>query len=281
MPELTWIKMDLDMFNNRKIKQISKLPSGDSIIVIWFRLLCIAGNVNDNGIVYFTRDLPYTEEMLAVEFDKDIKLIRLALDTFKAFHMIEIVNNFILVSNWEKYQNQTALEGIREYNREKKREQRQRQKNLLLLESNKRQGNVIDSQDTDNISSSNSIDIISLEENDNKDDEEKEVKHKFGSYKNVKLTNDEVDRLKKDYPKLDVIKLIEWFSAYIKEKGYKSKSHNLAIRRWVIDAYTKPPVKSNGKRFETITNYDQPKSEEMSEEEELKLKESLKNLGKQ
>jgi len=32
---------------------------------------------------------------------------------------------------------------------------------------------------------------------------------------------------------------IEFLSGYIEEKGYKSKSHYLAIRRWVIDAVSK------------------------------------------
>lgn len=68
--------------------------------------------------------------------------------------------------------------------------------------------------------------------------EPKQKKIKFGTYKNVLLTEDEYERLKNDYYSLDMNGVIEWFSAYIEEKAYKSKSHNLAIRRWVIDAYS-------------------------------------------
>ena len=61
---------------------------------------------------------------------------------------------------------------------------------------------------------------------------EKEI---FGEFQNVKLTRKEYEKLKEDFPKKadDAIKFLD---EYIEEKGYKSKSHNLAIRRWVIDA---------------------------------------------
>ena len=75
-------------------------------------------------------------------------------------------------------------------------------------------------------------------EKDNTVSDTKQKKLKFGTYKNVLLTEDEYERLKNDYYSLDMNSVIEWFSAYIEEKAYKSKSHNLAIRRWVIDAYS-------------------------------------------
>lgn len=161
--EVKWIKLSSDLFDNRKIKQIRKMPDGDAIIVIWFQILCLAGNQGSKGLVFFSNDIPYTEEMLAVEFDRNINTIRLAIATFIKFGMIEIVNDFILISNWEKYQSADKIEGIREYNREKKREQRERQKlTLIELSQGQCQGQVIDCQDIDILSNSNSsIDSLS------------------------------------------------------------------------------------------------------------------------
>ena len=73
--------------------------------------------------------------------------------------------------------------------------------------------------------------------NTNYNNKKKQTKHKFGTYQNVKLTEKEYNKLKNDYSNIDDI--INWFSAYIEEKGYKSKSHNLTIRRWVIEAFNK------------------------------------------
>lgn len=63
------------------------------------------------------------------------------------------------------------------------------------------------------------------------------AQNKLGSFGNVCLSEEEYQRLKKDFDCAD--EAIEYLSGYIEEKGYKSKSHNLAIRRWVIDAVSK------------------------------------------
>ena len=131
MAAVKWIKLVSDLFDNRKIKQIRKMPDSDAIIVIWLQILCLAGHTNDNGLVYFSKDIPYTDEMLATEFDRPVATIRLALSILVKFGMIEVINNILMVSNWEKYQNQTRLETIRDYNREKKREYRKNRELLL------------------------------------------------------------------------------------------------------------------------------------------------------
>lgn len=114
MPEVRWIKIVTDMFDNRKIRQIETMPDADSILVIWLKLLCLAGKVNECGAIMFTADIPYTDEMLAKEFDRPMNTVRLALTTFERFGMIELSNSVYSVANWEKYQNIDGMEKIRE-----------------------------------------------------------------------------------------------------------------------------------------------------------------------
>ena len=130
MADIKWIKIVTDMFDNRKIRQIECLPDGDSIIVIWMKLLCLAGQTNDNGMVYFTKDIPYTEQMLSQQFNRPLTTIQMALKTFEQFGMVELVDNILHISNWEKYQNIDGMEKIREQNRLRKQRQRERQKLL-------------------------------------------------------------------------------------------------------------------------------------------------------
>ena len=127
MSDVKWIKIEIDIFNNRKIKQIRKLPDGDGVIGIWLQILCLAGTVNDCGTIYLTRDVPYTDQMLSVEFDRPISIIKMALDVFRQFGMISIVNDFIQVSNWEKYQNVDGMEKMREQGRARIARYRERQ----------------------------------------------------------------------------------------------------------------------------------------------------------
>ena len=119
MSDVKWIKLSTDIFDNRKIRQIENMPDGDAIIVIWLKLLILAGDVNDGGLVYFTKEIPYTEQLLATQFDRPIATVQFALRTFERFNMIEIVDNLICVSNWEKYQNVESLERIREQTRKR------------------------------------------------------------------------------------------------------------------------------------------------------------------
>jgi len=130
MADIKWIKLSVDLFDNRKIKQIRKIPDGDAIIGVWLQILCLAGKTNDNGLVYFSEDLPYTDEMLATEFERPLNVIRLSLSTFIKFKMIEVHDDTLLVSNWEKYQSANKLNIIKEQNRVRQQNYRDRQKQL-------------------------------------------------------------------------------------------------------------------------------------------------------
>jgi predicted phage replisome organizer len=135
MAEVKWIRIVTDIFDNRKIKIIRKMPEGDTIVVTWFQILCLAGETNDNGLIYITRTVPYTEETLATAFDTPLSVVRLSLETFERLEMIHVYNSFLCVSNWEKYQNVDGLEKIREQTRIRVARYKQKQKELT-------QGNV-------------------------------------------------------------------------------------------------------------------------------------------
>ena len=127
MAEVKWIKLDREIFNNRKIRQIEAMPKGDTIIVIWLKLLTLAGTVNDGGQVYFTPELPYTEQLLATEMNRPVGTVKKALEIFQSFGMISREDGGIQICNWEKYQDINGLDRIREQNRERKKKQRERE----------------------------------------------------------------------------------------------------------------------------------------------------------
>ena len=59
----------------------------------------------------------------------------------------------------------------------------------------------------------------------------KPSKHKYGEYRNVLLTDAELEKLKNEYP-TDYMQRIENLSAYVASKGAKYKSHYATIRCW-------------------------------------------------
>ena len=106
------------------------MPEGDAILVIWLKLLLLAGNINDGGAIYLTPEIPYTDEMLANELRKPLTTVRLALSVFEKYGMIEIVDDILMLSSWEKYQSADKLAEIREKNRIRQANYKKKQKEL-------------------------------------------------------------------------------------------------------------------------------------------------------
>ena len=63
-----------------------------------------------------------------------------------------------------------------------------------------------------------------------------ESKKRYGQNGKVLLTDAEYQRLMDEFGSEQTEKAIQYLDGYIVEKGYKSKSHNLSIRRWVFEA---------------------------------------------
>ena len=107
------------------------------------------------------------------------------------------------------------------------------------LNNLKKADNDIDN-DTDNV---NDIEKENIKEKATSEDKSSSVdiakasKHKYGEFKHVLLKDEELQKLKKDFSNWE--ELIKYLDEYIEMKGYKAKSHYLAIRKWVVNAVNK------------------------------------------
>lgn len=136
MADVKWIKIVTDIFDDEKVLLIESMPSPDSIIVIWFKLLCFAGKQNNSGVIMLNDRIAYTDEMLATIFRRDVNTVRMALKVFERFDMIRIVDGVITIPNWGKHQNLDQLENKKEYMRNYMREYREKQRMLTTGEAN-------------------------------------------------------------------------------------------------------------------------------------------------
>lgn len=232
MADVKWIKITTDMFDNRKIKHLRKLPEGNSIVLIWVMLLTMAGRCNSSGMIFLTENIPYTPKMLADELDFEESTVNLALQALENFNMIVTDNGVFTIAGWEEYQNIEGMEKIREQNRLAQQRSRARRK---LLQASK-----------ENMSGDSHVTVMQchatdIEEEKDKEKEEdnnilspppkpKPTKHKYGEYKNVLLTDEELEKLKAEYP--DYEERIENLSRYLAQHGKSYKSHYATIRNW-------------------------------------------------
>lgn len=195
--DIQWIKITTDMFDNEKIRLIEKLPEGDMILVIWIKLLTLAGRVNSSGYIMLTENIPYTDIMLETLFARPLVMIKLALRTFEAYEMIHMEDKRIAVTNWEKYQNTEALFKIKEQGRIRQENWRARQKEMKALPP-----------------------------------APKDKKKAYGEFNNVILTAEEHEKLVKRFGESDTAARIEGLSLGIKSKGYKYKDFYATILSW-------------------------------------------------
>jgi phage replisome organizer, putative, N-terminal region len=106
MRERKYVKFRVDMYEDTKFKIIDMKPERDVIHYVWNRIVLLAGKVNLEGELYLSKSIPYTIETLAIEFNRDIAEIKLALEVFIELQMIELTEDKIYkVKNFAKHQN--------------------------------------------------------------------------------------------------------------------------------------------------------------------------------
>ena len=130
MAEVKWIKLTTDMFDNRKIKHLRRLPEGNSIVLIWVMLLTMAGRCNASGMIFLTENIPYTPKMLADELDFEENTVVLALRALEDLNMVVTNRGYFAIAGWEEYQNIDGMEKIKEQNRLRQKKWYDKQKEL-------------------------------------------------------------------------------------------------------------------------------------------------------
>ena len=192
MAEVKWIKIVTDIFDDEKILLIESLPDSDAIIVIWFKLLCFAGKQNNKGVLMMNNRIAYTDEMLATIFRRKKSTVKMALQVFEEFGMIEIVNGVITIPNWEKHQTLDAYE--KKKIRDKMYSQERRKKQRLI--ANKSDDPSSDS--SSDKSSDRSPDVVVSDKEKEKEREKEEDKKRNNKEKDSgasakQITNTEIN----------------------------------------------------------------------------------------
>ena len=219
--DVKWIKIVTDIFDDDKILLIESMPEADAIIVIWFKLLCLAGKQNNSGVFLLNGRIAYTDEMFATIFRRPLNTVRLALKTFEQFGMIEIINDTVTIPNWEKHQKLDALEASREAT--KTRVARYREKQKLLADNSNVTGNVT-------VTDCNADRIDKNREDKNREDKSESTRKRF-----TPPTVEDVSAyaLEKGYADFNADRFVDFYES----KGWKvgrepMKDWKAAVRGW-------------------------------------------------
>ena len=227
-----WLKLKRDFFKRHDIRIIEAMPNGKDYILFYLKLLL--ESIDHEGELRFSDAIPYNDQMLSVITNTNIDIVRAAMKLFVDLKMLEVMDDqTIYMMEVEK------LIGSETKWAEKKRVQRQKEDNVPKL------------------SPKCPIEIEKEKEKETEQEKEieesapppspKPVRHKYGAYKNVLLSDEDYTKLQAEFPR-DWSERIERLSEYIASTGKSYKNHLATIRSWA----RKDKPKSSGNVFKDM-----------------------------
>ena len=164
MRERKYVKLRTDMYEDTKFKIIDTKPERDLIHYIWTRLLTLAGKVNLEGELYLSKNIPYSIETLAIEFNRGEDQIKLALDVFIELEMLELTDgNVYRVKNFAKHQNIKVEEKIKA----KDKDEEVKIKEAVAKEVSKDKINDNKNTETENKTNQNDAAVVKIDDKGN------------------------------------------------------------------------------------------------------------------
>ena len=239
MADFSWIRLDVDLLDSRKVKSLRRMDFGDAAVITWIFLLTTAGKCNDGGRIFIDEDVPYDVCDIAGELGYDPQITGEHIAQMVRLRMIDIdEDGYIHICGWEDHQSADRLAELKEMHRERQRRYLDKKKNDVTNDV------THDVTMTDDMTSCDALDKDKDKEKDRDKEKEKEkeditkapakpapVRHRYGKYENVLLSDEELEKVKNEFPG-DWQDRIEKMSEYMASNGKSYKNYLAAIRNW-------------------------------------------------
>ena len=232
-----WLKLYNDFFSSKRIKRLRSLAGGDTYTIIYLKMQLKA--LKDDGYLYFDGVMDEFAEELALDIDENPDDVRVTIQYLLRVGLMESSedgNEYFLTYVPKCIGSEGAsAKRVREFRA------RQKEEKALHCNTDETQVKRLETKSNTEIEKEKEKEIDTDKEKDIEKEHKKTVptKKKYGEFQKVTLTDEEYTKLINEYGEETAHKAIEFLDSYIAEKGYKSKSNYLAIRRWVIDAVSK------------------------------------------
>ena len=259
-----WLKLKRDFFKRHDITILESMPNGKEYSLFYLKLML--ESIDHEGMLRFSEQIPYNEQMLAAITNTNIDTVRSAIKVLEQLKLLEILDDeTIYMTEVENMIGSASdSDGARRIRRY--RENQKALQNVTQCVTNRNESKSIELDkdiELDIKENSNTIKEKCQPTSGFTPAPDKISKHKYGSFKNVLLTEEEYNKLKAIE---NGEKAIEFLSNYREYKGYKAKSDYLAIRKWVFDALKeeeqkKAKLNGNYSKPNKFTENDRPNEE--------------------
>lgn len=210
-----WLKLQDDFFKSKRIKKLRKIAGGDTYTIIYLKMQLLA--MKNGGVLEYTGLEQTFSDELALDLDEEPENVSVTVSFLLSCGLLETSDNREFFVPYAVLN--TGSEGA---SAKRVREHRERK----ALQCN---ADVTDVKQIGNGEKEIELEIEKETEIEEKKPP-KPSKHKHGEYNNVLLTDDELDKLKTEYP--DWADRIERLSSYVASTGKRYKSHYATIRNW-------------------------------------------------
>lgn len=209
-----WLKLQEGFFRQKEIKRLRKIAGGDTYTIIYLKMLL--QSLSTHGVLFFDSIENNFISELALDIDENEEDVAITVQYLMSKKiLVEISEDEYLLTTCEE------MVGSETASTRRSRKHRNSQKALQCnTDATKRNGEIDIEKELE----------IDIEKEIDKSSQSKPTKHKYGEYKNVLLSDEELEKLQKEYP--DYKKRIERLSSYVASTGRKYKSHYATIRNW-------------------------------------------------
>ena len=215
MGKYYWLKLMNDFFTQPKIKKLRKIAGGDTYTIIYLKMQLLS--LKNDGKLYFENIENNFIEEIALTIDEDVDNVAVTVQYLQSQGLIETSDNFeYLMTETQSLigSESESAERVRRH-REKKKEQKALQCNGDVTECNTEKRR----------------EELETELESEKEKKKKPVRHKYGEYNNVLLSDEDHEKLVNEFP-IDYQERIERLSEYMASTGKSYKNHLATIRNW-------------------------------------------------
>ena len=128
MHKIQWLKIDVNLFANRKIQILLKEPDGDTYIRVWLQLLILAMECNKEGKLLISDNKTMTIEYFSKIMGKSEEKMQEIIKKFLELDMIILDSNVYKIKNWNEYQSIKTYEKYKEQARLRQQKYREKKK---------------------------------------------------------------------------------------------------------------------------------------------------------
>ncbi len=238
-----WLRLQENFFKSLRIKKLRKLAGGDTFTIIYLKMQLMA--IKSDGVLTYKGVEPTFAEELALDMDENADNVDITIRYLLSCGLLETSDDreFFLpyaVENTGK--EGSSAKRVREY-----RERKALQCNADVTEAALHRYGEKEIEKEIEIKKEIEGDITAQAPAP-PSKKDKPVRHKYGEYKRVLLSDEELSKLKAEFP--DWEERIERLDSYIEQSGKKYSSHLATIRNWARRDKTETKVKQGGQEYE-------------------------------